>query len=95
MCRLAYVSIRSEIVRRRASDFSAVVNLKLTDLRTDVNRKLADLPTKIHMWGALGVLTAAYAAGLAALAVLKQPLLSDVLHGFRLRVKGPVTIPGL
>jgi hypothetical protein len=38
-----------------------------SDLRTE----LAEKPSKTYMWGVLGVLIAAYAAGLAALAVIR------------------------
>jgi hypothetical protein len=36
-----------------------------------MNEKFGDVPTKTYLWGLIGVLITAYAAGLAALAVLK------------------------
>ena len=47
------------------------VNKDISGLRLEMNQKLSDLPTKTYMWGILGMLIAAYGAGLAALAVLK------------------------
>jgi glycerol kinase len=37
----------------------------------ELRAELAEKPSKTYMWGVLGVLLAAYACGLAALAVLK------------------------
>lgn len=41
------------------------------DLRADLRADLGEKPGKLYMWGILAVLVAAYAAGLAGLAVLK------------------------
>ena len=41
------------------------------ELRGSLRGELADKPGKLYMWGILGVLLAAYAAGLAGLAILK------------------------
>jgi hypothetical protein len=45
--------------------------VELTDLRSDLRTELAEKPSKTYMWGVLGVLILAYAAGLAALAVIR------------------------
>jgi hypothetical protein len=51
---------------------------KITDLRSEMHSELGQLrvelaekPSKTYLWAILGVLIAAYAAGLAGLAVLK------------------------
>ena len=44
---------------------------ELADLRGTLRAELGEKPGKLHMWGILAVLVAAYAAGLAGLAVLK------------------------
>lgn len=44
---------------------------EIAGLRGDLRAGLSDKPGKISMWGVLAVLVAAYAAGLAGLAVLK------------------------
>lgn len=44
---------------------------KITDLRSEMHDELAEKPSKTYLWAILGVLIAAYAAGLAGLAVLK------------------------
>jgi hypothetical protein len=44
---------------------------ELAELRSDLRTELADKPGKTYMWGVLGVLIIAYAAGLAALAVIR------------------------
>jgi hypothetical protein len=49
----------------------AEVSKDISSLRIEMNQKLSELPTKTYMWGILGVLIAAYGAGLAALAVIK------------------------
>jgi hypothetical protein len=45
---------------------------ELVELRGSLRGELADKPGKLYMWGILGVLLAAYAAGLAGLAILKS-----------------------
>ena len=44
---------------------------ELAGLRGEIRADLGEKPGKISMWGILAVLVAAYAAGLAGLAVLK------------------------
>ena len=44
---------------------------ELADLRGELRAELGEKPGKLYMWGILAVLVAAYAAGLAGLAVLK------------------------
>ncbi len=44
---------------------------EVSDLRGALRADLAEKPGKLYMWGILAVLLAAYAAGLAGLAVLK------------------------
>ena len=44
---------------------------ELAVLGSDLRAELADKPSKTYMWGVLGVLIMAYAAGLAALAVIR------------------------
>ena len=43
----------------------------IADLRSELRSELADKPSKIYMWGVLGVLITAYAAGLAAIAMIR------------------------
>lgn len=44
---------------------------ELAQLRSDLGSALADKPGKIYLWGILAALLAAYAAGLAAIAVIR------------------------
>ena len=44
---------------------------ELAELRGELRAELGDKPGKLYMWGIPSVLVAAYAAGLAGLAVLK------------------------
>lgn len=44
---------------------------ELADLRGTLRTELGEKPGKLYMWGILAVPVAAYAAGLAGLAVLK------------------------
>jgi hypothetical protein len=44
---------------------------ELAQLGSDLRTELADKPGKAYMWAVLGVLITAYAAGLAAMAVLR------------------------
>lgn len=65
-----FAAVRSEMKQ----EFAAVrfdVNRDISGLRLEMTNKLAELPTRTYMLGILGVLITAYAAGLAALAVLK------------------------
>jgi hypothetical protein len=41
------------------------------ELRSDLRTELGEKPSKTYMWGVLGVLITAYAAGLAAMAVIR------------------------
>ena len=43
----------------------------LAELRSEMRAELAEKPGKAYLWGVLAVVTTAYAAGLAALAILK------------------------
>lgn len=43
----------------------------LREVEARLDAKIAEKPTKTYMWGILAVLLAAYACGLAALAVVK------------------------
>ena len=63
---LPHLATRLEVAAVRSD-----VNKDISGLRLEMNQKLSDLPTKTYMWGILGMLIAAYGAGLAALAVLK------------------------
>jgi len=60
------------------ADFRTESKSDLADLRTelkgelgDIKARLAEMPSKAYLWLVLAALIAAYAAGLAALAVLK------------------------
>jgi ribosomal protein L29 len=44
---------------------------ELAELRMEVRTGLADKPSKTYMWGVLAALITAYAAGLAALAIVR------------------------
>ena len=44
---------------------------ELAELRGEIRAELGEKPGKLSMWGILAMLVAAYAAGLAGLAVLK------------------------
>jgi hypothetical protein len=44
---------------------------ELVELGSGLRAELADKPSKTYMWGVLGVLIMAYAAGLAALAIIR------------------------
>lgn len=69
--------LRSD-TRAEMADLSTGLRAEMAGLRVDMHdrlgtmhEKLGDFPTKTYLWGVLGVLIAAYASGLAALAVLK------------------------
>ena len=76
-----FAAVRSDMTQEFAAvrsdmkqEFAAVrfdVNRDISGLRLEMTHKLAELPTRTYMLGILGVLITAYAAGLAALAVLK------------------------
>jgi hypothetical protein len=65
--------LRSELhteiagVRGEVGDLRAEMHTEIGSLRAD----LADKPGKVYLWGVMTALVASYAAGLAALAVLK------------------------
>lgn len=63
---LPHLATRAELAATRAD----VQNLRV-ELKGDIAAGLADKPGKTYMWGILAVLLAAYACGLAGLAVLK------------------------
>ncbi len=74
----AEMAAASAAIRAEMSDLSTGLRAEMAGLRVDVHGKLGTLheklgnfPTKTYLWGVLGVLIAAYASGLAALAVLK------------------------
>jgi hypothetical protein len=43
----------------------------LAQLRSDLSSEIADKPGKLYLWGVLAALLAAYAAGLAAIALIR------------------------
>ena len=53
------------------SDLRGELHSGLSDLRGELRAGLADKPSKTYLWGILGVLITAYAAGLAALAIVR------------------------
>ena len=63
---LPHLATKGELAATRA-DLQGL----LIELKSDVTAGLAEKPGKIYMWGVLAVLLAAYACGLAGLAVLK------------------------
>ncbi len=44
---------------------------ELAELRAEFGQLRADVPTKAYLWAVLAVLVAAYAAGLAGIAVIR------------------------
>jgi hypothetical protein len=66
---LPHLATKAELsdLRSEMNERFAQVDVKFAE----VNLKFGDVPTKTYMWGVIGVLITAYAAGLAALAVLK------------------------
>jgi chromosome segregation ATPase len=63
---LPHLATKAELTTTRA-DLQGM----LTELKSDVEIGFAEKPSKTYMWGVLAVLLAAYACGLAGLAVLK------------------------
>ena len=63
---LPYLATQMELTGTRAD----VESLRI-ELKSDIATGLADKPSKAYMWGVLAVMLAAYACGLAGLAVLK------------------------
>jgi len=59
------------IIRIDATMPHLATKAELAVLGSDLRAELADKPSKTYMWGVLGVLILAYAAGLAALAVIR------------------------
>ena len=58
------------IVRIDATLPHLATKAELGELKAELRADLADKPGKLYLWGILAALIAAYAAGLAALAVL-------------------------
>lgn len=63
--------MEATLIRIEATLPHLATKADIADLKTDIARLDADKPGKVYMWGILGALLAAYACGLAALAVLK------------------------
>jgi hypothetical protein len=59
------------IIRIDATMPHLATKAELAVLGSDLRAELADKPSKTYMWGVLGVPIIAYAAGLAALAVIR------------------------
>jgi hypothetical protein len=63
--------IEPMIIRIDATMPHLATKAELTQLGSELRTELAEKPSKTYMWGVLGGLIAAYAAGLAALAVIR------------------------
>jgi hypothetical protein len=63
--------IEPMIIRIDATMPHLATKAELTQLGSDLRTELAEKTSKTYMWGVLGGLIAAYAAGLAALAVIR------------------------
>ena len=69
--------LRGEITESRSeargelAEFRSDLRGEMAELRSDLRAQLAEMPSKTYMWGILGVLITAYAAGLAAMAVIR------------------------
>ena len=59
------------IIRIDATMPHLATKAELADLGGNLRAELAEKPSKTYMWGVLGVLITAYAAGLAAMAVIR------------------------
>jgi len=59
------------IIRIDATMPHLATKAALAELGSELRAELAEKPSKTYMWGVLGVLIMAYAAGLAALAVIR------------------------
>jgi hypothetical protein len=59
------------IVRIDATLPHLATKAELTELRSELGPELADKPGKAYLWAVLAVLLAAYAAGLAAIALIR------------------------
>jgi hypothetical protein len=64
------VELRSEL-HGEVTDLRSELRSEVAELRSELRSGLAAMPSKIYMCGVLGVLIATYAAGLAALAVIR------------------------
>ena len=62
--------IEPMIIRIDATIPHLATKAELADLGGSLLAELAEKPSKTYMWGILGVLITAYAAGLAAMAVI-------------------------
>ena len=74
---LPHLATKAELTQVR-SELSAEIAQVRSDLgseiaqvRSDLNSGLADKPGKVYLWAVLAVLLAAYAAGLAAVALIR------------------------
>ncbi len=69
--------VRLEIARTESNLYNEISNgdnrlhNDIADLRTELRVGLMEKPSKIYLWSVIGVLVAAYAAGLAGVAVLR------------------------
>jgi len=63
---LPHLATKAEVLGLRGA-----MKSELAELRSELRTGLADKPSKTYMWGVLTAMLAAYACGLAALAILK------------------------
>jgi hypothetical protein len=63
---LPHLATKAELTQVR-SDLGS----EIAQVRSDLNSGLADKPGKAYLWAVLAVLLAAYAAGLAAVALIR------------------------
>ena len=74
---LPQLATKAEVAQLRGemhtglSDLRGELHTGLSDLRGELRAGLAEKPSKTYLWGILGVLITAYAAGLAALAIVR------------------------
>jgi hypothetical protein len=66
---LPHLATKAHVAELRAEMEQRITGVEVTIGR--VETQLAEKPGRTYLWGILGVLLAAYACGLAALAVLK------------------------
>ena len=68
---------RVEAMRSEANLYNKIsagdtrLHNEISDLRTEMRVSLMEKPSKTYLWSTIGVLIAAYAAGLAGLAALR------------------------
>jgi hypothetical protein len=63
---LPHLATKAELAELRSE-----LRTGLAEQRSDLHAELASKPSKTYMWGVLTALIAAYAAGLAALAIVR------------------------